>query len=46
MDRIDTDALNNSIDLRNLAGKIFHLGMLMYGKEPGWKEMAHWLKQV
>ncbi|MFQ5640022.1 MAG: ABC transporter permease [bacterium] len=32
--------------LRRMAGKIFRLGMLMYGKEPGWKEMAHWLKQV
>lgn len=28
--------------LRRLAGRIFEIGMLMYGKEPTMKEMARW----
>ena len=30
--------------LRRIAGKVFGLAMLMYGKEPGWREMARWVK--
>jgi ABC-2 type transport system permease protein len=32
--------------LRLLAGRIFHLGMLMYGKEPGLREMWRWMKEA
>ncbi len=28
--------------LRRLAGRVFHLGMLMYGKEPTWREIWRW----
>ncbi len=31
--------------LRKAAGKIFSLSVLMYGKEPSWKEISKWLKQ-
>ncbi len=30
----------------NGAGKIFRLGMLMYGKEPSLKEMMHWVRRA
>jgi ABC-2 type transport system permease protein len=29
--------------LRRAAGKVFHLGMLMYGKEPTWREIWRWV---
>ncbi len=29
---------------RRLAGKIFSVAMLMYGKEPGWGEIRRWLR--
>jgi ABC-2 type transport system permease protein len=32
--------------LRRAAGKIFHLGMLMYGKEPTWREVRRWLRET
>jgi ABC-2 type transport system permease protein len=32
--------------MRIAAGKIFRVGMLMYGKEPGLKEMLRWLKSA
>jgi ABC-2 type transport system permease protein len=32
--------------MRIVAGKIFRVGMLMYGKEPGLKEMLRWLKSA
>jgi len=32
--------------MRIAAGKIFRVGMLMYGKEPGLKEIMHWLKSA
>ncbi len=32
--------------MRIAAGKIFRVGMLMYGKEPGLKEMLRWLKKA
>jgi ABC-2 type transport system permease protein len=32
--------------LRRAAGKIFHLGVLMYGKEPGLREMIRWLRET
>jgi len=31
--------------LRKAAGKIFSLSILMYGKEPTWKEISKWLKK-
>ena len=30
---------------RRLAGKIFSAGVMMYGKEPGLKEMWRWFRQ-
>ena len=27
-----------------LSGKIYRVGILMYGKKPGWKEIYKWLK--
>lgn len=31
---------------RTASGKIFHLGMLMHGKEPSLKEMWRWVREV
>ncbi len=31
--------------LRKAAGKIFSLSILMYGKEPSWKEISRWIKK-
>lgn len=31
--------------MRNMAGRIFALSILMHGKEPSWSEMARWIKQ-
>lgn len=31
--------------LRKAAGKIFALSILMYGKEPSWKEISRWFKK-
>ena len=28
----------------NLSGRIYRVGILMYGKKPGWKEIWKWLK--
>lgn len=32
--------------LRRAAGRVFHLGMLMYGKEPTWGEVRRWLRET
>jgi ABC-2 type transport system permease protein len=32
--------------LRRAAGKVFHLGMLMYGKEPTWAEVRRWIRET
>jgi ABC-2 type transport system permease protein len=32
--------------LRRAAGKIFGLGVLMYGKEPSWREMWRWVREA
>jgi ABC-2 type transport system permease protein len=32
--------------LRRAAGKVFHLGMLMYGKEPSWGEVRRWIRET
>ncbi len=32
--------------LRRVAGKVFHLGMLMYGKEPAWAEVRRWMRET
>ena len=31
--------------LRTVAGRIFRMAMLMYGKEPSWAEMRRWILQ-
>ncbi|MCX6168102.1 MAG: ABC transporter permease [Ignavibacteriales bacterium] len=31
--------------LRKAAGRIFSLSILMYGKEPSWKEISKWLRE-
>jgi ABC-2 type transport system permease protein len=32
--------------VRRGAGKVFRLGMLMYGKEPSWAEVRRWLREA
>ncbi len=32
--------------MRRAAGKVFHLGMLMYGKEPTWAEVRRWMRET
>lgn len=32
--------------LRRAAGRVFHLGMLMYGKEPSWSEVRRWIRET
>lgn len=32
--------------MRKAAGKVFALSILLYGKEPSWKEMARWIKEA
>ena len=32
--------------LRKVAGKIFALAILMYGKEPSWREMTRWARET
>lgn len=32
--------------VRRIAGKVFRLGMLMYGKEPSWREVRRWLREA
>jgi ABC-2 type transport system permease protein len=32
--------------VRRVAGKVFRLAMLMYGKEPAWSEVRRWLKEA
>lgn len=32
--------------LRKAAGKVFGLGVLIYGKEPSWREMARWIREA
>lgn len=32
--------------LRRAAGKIFAVGMLMYGKEPTWREVWRWVREA
>ncbi len=31
---------------RRAAGRIFEIGMLMYGKEPTWKEIGKWVRSA
>lgn len=33
-------------DPDSIVSKIFHLGMLMYGKEPGMKELWRWMRET
>ena len=32
--------------LRKAAGKVFGLAVLMYGKEPSWREIARWIREA
>lgn len=32
--------------IRRFAGRVFRLGMLMYGKEPSWAELRRWLRET
>ena len=32
------------VGMAYLSGKIYRVGILMYGKKPGWKEIGKWLK--
>lgn len=32
--------------LRRVAGKIFELGILMFGKEPTWREIWYWIRRT
>lgn len=32
--------------MRTAAGKVFHLGILMYGKEPSLKELLRWMREA
>ena len=32
--------------MRRAAGKIFGMGILMYGKEPTWTEMLRWVRSA
>lgn len=32
------------LGLRRVAGRVFEVGMLMYGKEPSWGEVRRWLR--
>jgi ABC-2 type transport system permease protein len=32
--------------MRRAAGKVFRLGMLMYGKEPTWAEVRRWIREA
>lgn len=32
--------------MRRAAGKVFHVGMLMYGKEPTWAEVRRWIRET
>lgn len=32
--------------IRRLAAKVFRLGMLMYGKEPTWREVKRWMREA
>ena len=27
-----------------ISGKVYRVGILMYGKKPGWKDIVKWLK--
>ncbi len=31
---------------RRVAGKVFRIGMLMYGKEPSWAEVRRWIREA
>jgi ABC-2 type transport system permease protein len=35
-----------SYGLRGIAGRVFALGVLMYGKEPSWGEVRRWLRET
>jgi ABC-2 type transport system permease protein len=38
--------LGASYALRSIAGRIFALGVLMYGKEPSWSELRRWIRET
>jgi ABC-2 type transport system permease protein len=36
----------STLAIRRVAGKVFRLGMLMYGKEPTWAEVRRWVREA
>lgn len=37
--------LGGALLARRAAGKVFAIGMLMYGKEPSWREIRRWVRE-
>jgi hypothetical protein len=40
------DLVASTLLARRAAGKIFAVAMLLYGKEPTWREMRRWVRET